>query len=159
MMGAWRYLAVVGVVVLLALPGCGDGDEGTTVQSTSGPTKAEFLKQAKAICEKGTDRIDTLYTRASQHVPKNDPEEHFMNEAVARFVIPIRREELRKIEALGLPREDGRSMEEFLEALEEGIKRGEESHASLRASGGEEYAFQRAYTLAGHGVLGSCFRG
>jgi hypothetical protein len=149
---ASRALTTAGVLVLLALCGCGGGDGSAPL------TKAEFLKKAKVICERGTGRIDVLYTKAGDEVPKNDKEEHFMNEAAARIVLPIRREELRKLKALGLPREGGRSIEQFLVALEEGIERGEESHPSLRAAG-VPYAFERAYALAGTTPLGACFRG
>jgi hypothetical protein len=155
---ASRALSTAGVLVLLALSGCGGGDGGPTTGTASSLTRAEFMKKAKVICSRGTDRINALYTKAGDEVPKNDKEEHFMNEAAARIVIPIRREELRKIRALGLPREGGRVVEEFLEALEEGIKHGEESHPSLRAAG-EPYAFERAYALAGTTPLGGCFRG
>jgi hypothetical protein len=155
---AGKYVTAVCAVALLMFCGCGGGDGGATAQSAQSLTRAEFLKRAKTICEKGTDRIDVLYGRAATHAPKNDPGEQFMNEAAARIVIPIRREELQKIRALGLPREGGRSIEEFLEALEEGIERGEESHPSLRGVG-EPYAFERAYALAGTTPLGSCFRG
>jgi hypothetical protein len=158
MLRAGRYLVTAGAIVLLAVSGCGGSGDGAATQTTSSLAKAEFLKKAKAICERGTDRIDVLYSKAGEHVPKDDKEEHFMNEAAARIVLPIRREELQKLRALGIPREGGRSIEEFLEALEEGIERGEESHPSLRAVG-VPYAFERAYALAGTTPLGACFRG
>jgi hypothetical protein len=154
---AGRYLATAGVLVALAFGGCG-GDGNATAGSAPRLTQAQFLKKAKAICDRGTDRIDVLYTKAGEHVPKDDKNEHFMNEAAARFVIPVRREELRKIQALGLPAGKEKTVEKFLEALRQGIERGERSHPSLRGSDGEEYAFEKAYLIAGHGQLGSCFR-
>lgn len=157
-MKAGKCLAAACVATLLALAGCGGDSSSAPAETAPTLTRAEFLKQAKAICEKGTDRIDVLYARASRRAPKNDPGERFMNEAAARIVIPVRREELRKLRALGVPREGGRKVEEFLEALEEGIERGEESHPSLRAVG-EPYAFERAYAVAGTTPLGNCFRG
>lgn len=158
-MKAGRYLAVAGFFVLLVLAGCGSGDGDATGGGAPTLPKAEFLKKAKAICEKGTDRIDVLYGKAGEHVPKNDKNEHFMNEAAARIVIPIRREELRKITALGLPAGDEKRVRAFLAALQEGIERGERSHPAVRGSNGEAYAFEKAYQIAGHGPLGTCFRG
>jgi hypothetical protein len=142
------------LALICALVGCGAGGG----ESTDVLTRAEFMKKAKVICTRGTDRIDAVYSKYSQRAAKVANSEHFMNEAAAKIVIPVRREELRKLSALGLPAEGGRSIQEFLEALEEGIERGEENHPSVRAAG-EPYAFERAYELAGHHVLGSCFRG
>jgi hypothetical protein len=154
-----RHLALLGAVAVLALAGCGGGGGNATAGSTPSLTWAVFLKKATPICERGTDRIDAFYTQAAEHVPKNDKNEHFMNEAAARFVIPIRREELRKIRALGLPAGHGKKIEAFLAALQEGIERGERSHPAVRGSDGQEYAFEKAYLIAGHGRLGTCFRG
>lgn len=154
-----RYLATAGAVAVLALVGCGGGGGDATAGGTPSLSWAVFLKQVVPICERGTDRIDVLYTKAAEHVPKNDKNEHFMNEAAARIVIPVRREELRKIRALGLPAGHEKKIEAFLTALQEGIERGERSHPAVRGSDGEEYAFEKAYLIAGHGRLGACFRG
>lgn len=159
-MKAGRYPVAACVLALLALAGCGsDGGGDATAGSAPSLSWAEFLKKATPVCEKGTDRIDVLYTKAAAHVPKNDKNEHFMNEAAARIVIPVRQEELRKIKALGLPAGHEKTVEKFLTALQEGIERGERSHPSLRGSNGEEYSFEKAYLIAGHGRLGTCFRG
>lgn len=158
-MKAGRYLAAAGILVLSALVGCGGGGGDASAGSAPNLTWAEFLKKATPICERGTDRIDVLYTRAAAHVPKDDKNEHFMNEAAARIVIPIRREELRKIKALELPAGKEKTVEAFLAALQEGIERGERSHPALRGSDGEEYAFEKAYLIASEHQLGSCFRG
>jgi hypothetical protein len=156
---AGKHLTAVGALLLLAVGGCGGSDGNATAGNAPSLTQAEFMKKAKPICERGTDRIDALYAKAAEHVPKDDKNEHFMNEAAARIVIPIRREELRKIRALGLPAGHEKKIEAFLAALQEGIERGERSHPAVRGSDGEEYAFEKAYLIAGHGPLGSCFRG
>ncbi|HEV2858409.1 MAG TPA: hypothetical protein VGW80_08410 [Solirubrobacterales bacterium] len=158
-MAAGRYLAVAGILLLLALAGCGGSDEGATAGTAATLSKAEFLKKANAICERGTDRIDAAYGRAGEHVPKGAENEDFMNEAAARIVIPVRREELRKIRALGLPAGNEETIEAFLVALKEGIERGERNHPSLRASGGASYAFEKAYKIANKHELSSCFLG
>jgi hypothetical protein len=147
--------AAIGV---LALIGCGGGGDATA-GSTPSLSWAVFLKKATPICERGTNRIGALYSKAAEHVPKNDKNEHFMNEAAARIVLPIRREELRRIRALGLPAGHEKKIEAFLAALQEGIERGERSHPAVRGSDGQEYAFEKAYLIAGRGRLGSCFRG
>ncbi|HWC48489.1 MAG TPA: hypothetical protein VG448_06385 [Solirubrobacterales bacterium] len=150
---------MAGAVVVLGLMGCGGGGGDATAGSTPSLSWAVFLKKATPICERGTDKIDVLYSKAAEHVPKDDKNEHFMNEAAARIVIPIRREELRKIRALGLPAGHEKKIEAFLAALQEGIETGERSHPALRGSDGEEYSFEKAYLIAGHGPLGACFRG
>ena len=157
-MKAGKYLAAAGAAVLLALSGCGGGDGGATAETTSSLSKAEFMKKATAICARGTAKINAGYSRASAEATKRGAGEHFMNEAAARIVIPVRREQLQEIKALGLPAEDEETIEAFLEALQEGIERGEESHASLRA-GGPDFAFERAYVLANKHGLESCFFG
>jgi hypothetical protein len=159
MLRAGRYLAMAGVIAALALVGCGGGSGDATAGSAPSLTWAVFRKKATPICERGTDRSDALYAKAGEQVPKDDKNEHFLNEAAVRIVIPIRREELRKIRALGLPTGHEKKIEAFLAALQEGIERGERSHPAVRGSDGEEYAFEKAYLIAGHGPLGSCFRG
>lgn len=159
MLKAGRYLATAGAIAALALVGCGGGGGDPTAGSTPSLTWAVFLKKATPICERGTNRIDAQYSKAAEHVPKNDKNEDFMNEAAARIVIPVRREELQKIRALGLPAGHEKKIEAFLAALREGIETGERSHPAVRGSDGEEYAFEKAYVIAGHGQLGTCFRG
>jgi hypothetical protein len=148
---------IAGLVLAISmLPIACGSDQGSEVNVIP---KSEFLAKANAICERGTNKIDVLYTKAAAHVPKDDKGEHFMNEAAASFVIPIRRAELRKIRALGLPAGNEKTIEAFLAALQEGIERGERNHPSVRGSGGNEYAFEKAYLIGSKHQLGSCFRG
>lgn len=46
--------------VALTASGCGGSDESTSASSTAGLTRAEYVKQGNAICQKGGDEVSQL---------------------------------------------------------------------------------------------------
>lgn len=153
-----RLLAVLAVFGLL-LVGCGGGGGGT--DSTTGTiTKAQFLKQGNAICAKGTDEFgkgDVAFWK--QHGgPKSNASQALTNELQLTVLLPIRKEELRQIRALGLPRGDEHYVEKMLKAWEEGIRTGEEEPDRLD-SAGPNYAFYKTYSMGIDYGLTKCWLG
>ncbi|HEU4705671.1 MAG TPA: hypothetical protein VFS64_00605 [Solirubrobacterales bacterium] len=155
-MKAVRRLTVVATTLALtfALVACGSGGGSDTI------SRAAFLKQAKAICTKGTTAIDAVYSRyaGGKHIPKNVNRNAFMNKVAAEIVIPVRKKEVRELRALELPVVGRRRLEMFLEAMEDGIKEGEEDHQALRGLG-TKYVFYRAIEMSDDVHLEECFIG
>src|SRR5215207_2572478 len=92
---------VIGCVAALSLAGCGssaktadDADpkassSTVTADPRSAPTKAEYLKNADAMCASFEGRINTT----SDAIPEyTDPEQ--IKNAEIRFILPLQREEL-----------------------------------------------------------------
>jgi hypothetical protein len=158
-MKAFRRTALVlATASLLSLTflacGSGGGSDPATI------SHAAFLKQAQAICTRGTKAIDAVYSQyaGGKHFPKNVNHNAFMNKVAVEIVIPVREKEVRELRALGLPDGGRRQLEIFLEAMEEGIKQGEENPQALRGLG-TRYAFYRALEMSDDVDLEGCFIG
>lgn len=152
----WRVATVLMALgVLLLLAGCGGGGD-----STSALTKARFLKKANAICAKGTKEFgkgDAAFW-ARHGGPGSNASQALTNELQLTVALPIRKEELRQIRALGLPQGSERRVEQMLAAWQAGIKKGEEEPASLD-SGGPAYAFYKSYSMGIDYGLVKCWLG
>lgn len=141
----------------MLLVGCGGGD-GTAGSGTL--TKAQFLKQANAICAKGTKDFgkgDIAFHRRHGG-PKAHESQALTNELQLTVALPIRKRELREIRALGIPKGSERYVEKMLAAWEEGIRTGEEEPARLD-SGGPAYAFYKSYSMGIDYGLEKCWLG
>ena len=144
------------LILLLALGGCGSG--GGTTESTSSLTKAQFLKQANAICAKGGEEINKAYEEFSRkHVAGGQtPSQALLDEAAAEIVLPVRAREVRLLRALGTPGGSEQRVEEMLAAWEEGLEKGEEDPNSLRKAG-PEFAFYKSYSMGIDYGLKTCW--
>jgi hypothetical protein len=153
---AGRSIALLSVLALLALAGCGGG--GT--ESTGSLTKAQFLRKANAICAKGTKEFgkgDVAFWKRHGG-PSSTASQALTNELQLTVALPIRKEELRQIRALGLPRGSEQRVEKMLAAWEAGIKKGEAEPASLD-SAGPAYAFYKTYSMGIDYGLVKCWLG
>ncbi len=139
----WGYwLGAVALVLLVV--GCGSGGDSSSGEtaSTSTLTKAQFLKLGNAICAKSNDEINAVYGKYAGKLPG----EAKMNQVAQEIVPPVRKKVIRRLRALDPPAGEEKHVEKILAAIEEGIEKGEEDAASLRAAG-PEYAFWRAYHM------------
>jgi hypothetical protein len=148
------------LLLLLALvvlpPGCGsNGGEGTVPAGTL--SKAQFLKQATAICAQGTKEAQKLDDAAWE---KYEPDRSTTNEAVLNKVslalLPAREEELRRLRALGLPKGDEQLVDRMLTATEEGYEEGKEDPTVLR-DWPPDFGFSRAYEIGAKYGLEGCW--
>lgn len=133
--------AVAGLTLALALLACGSGEGETSTGPI--PSKAEFLRQGNAICVQARREIEKVYGRYTKK-PRPDA---LLNRLSQELVIPATEKEVRRLRALGAPRGEGQRVERILAAIEEGIENGERDRRTLRATGGTEYAFQKALEL------------
>lgn len=142
------------LLVAAVLPiACGSGGDAETTTIS----KAEFAAKAKAICSKGTRKIDAYYSAWSPKAARHADSEEFMNGVAERIVIPVRTREVRELRALGFPEGSEKKLEAFLAAMEEGIEKGRKDRRTLR--GGGSYAFERAFEMAESVGLQACFLG
>jgi hypothetical protein len=152
-----RLTTLLAVAALLASAGCGGASDG---ESTTAPTKAQFLRRANAICARGTKefaRGDVAFWNRHGGARSN-ASQALTNELELTVVLPIRKRELREIRALGNPRGDEPYVEKMLAAWEDGIHTGEEEPARLD-SAGPNYAFYKSYSMGNDYGLTKCWLG
>lgn len=158
--GSIRVLVAAMAVFGVLLVGCGGGGGSESNESTGTLTKAQFLKQASAICAKGTDEFgegDVAFWKRHGGPGKNSSQA-LTNELQLTVLLPIRKRELREIRALGTPKGDEKYVEKMLVAWEEGIKTGEEEPSRLD-SAGPNYAFYKTYSMGIDYGLTKCWLG
>jgi hypothetical protein len=115
------FLTALAVLVALAtvIAGCGGGDDSATSGSL---TKAEFIKKADAICEKGNDSINTEvdeFAKEKGTTPEKmtkEQQEEFVEQVVAEDI----RSQAEEIGDLGAPSGDEKQIEAMVEAVEDG---------------------------------------
>lgn len=121
-----RLLALfVGVLAaVFAAVGCGGGgDNSTTVASID---KAEFVKEANAVCTQGEGRMHSDYLAFSQEKNGNPtPSKAEYEEFVDQVIAPNINQQIDEIRALGLPSGEEEHGEALLAAIEEGVKNAE----------------------------------
>ena len=127
-LGALAVLVAVAAVVI----GCGSSDGGET--STETLTKVEFVKQADAICEKGTEENQAEFEEFAEEnglSEKKEPTKAQQEEAVTEIVAPGVQKQIEEIDALDAPEGDEEQIEAMVAAVEEGVKEIEENPAAL----------------------------
>jgi hypothetical protein len=133
-----RWLYALGAVALLAaaiaVAGCGGGDSTTTASIG----KAEFIKKAEAICERGQQKLHSGYEALiNEKAHRSTLEEE--EEWVERVIAPNLTQEVSEIRALGMPKGDEARVEGLLEAVEDGLRELQENPQSVLASSAEKF--------------------
>lgn len=112
-------LAVLAALIALAaiVAGCGGGDDSDTSDSL---TKAEFIKQGDAICEKANEQSEA---EAEKFAKENDfslerPTKAQLEEAVTEILVPNFNRQVEELNALGAPEGDEEQVEEIVVSLE-----------------------------------------
>jgi hypothetical protein len=153
-------IALIAVLTIASLAaGCGGDDE----TATASLTKAEFVKRADAICDKGNERFQTLYEKYVRAHENDAPEIEpggkrtlaQSTEITERALAPVVKQEVDEIRALGAPSGDGRRVAEILDAIEDGLKKVEEDPTVV---GNTEEEFSKPHELATEYGLEVCGR-
>jgi hypothetical protein len=145
-------LALVFALALLGV-GCGGSEDP--------PTKAEFTKEATAIC-RHSDNAE--YAAKVAYGKKHEDEIHTVGiksftKSSNATVLPMVGEEAEELEDLGAPEGDEQQIEAFIADIEKGIERVEED-----PSLSEEFGFKNAFEdankrIAKYGVKECAFIG
>jgi uncharacterized lipoprotein len=156
-----RLLALLfGVLVIALVAGCGGGSDNTSSDSTDGGsalTKAEFIKEADAICEKGNESISA---EAEEFAEENEidiekPTTAEQEEVVSDVVAPAVQEQAEKIDELGAPEGEEEEVAEIVEAVESGAGEAEASPDTI-VEGSGPGPFAEANKLANSYGLKVC---
>jgi hypothetical protein len=150
------YLAAVAALMALVVAGCGGSE--TAAEELPHLTKAELIKKGEAICDQGNKVINAKFDRWGRQNAAEDKiaSQKELNDFTAKVVLPVRKMELRRLRALGIPHPGAQTYRHILSEMEEGIERGERDHASMLAVG-EDYAFAEAFERSFNYGLKSCW--
>jgi hypothetical protein len=155
-----RILALLGAALAVALvAGCGSSDDSTTAGGDEGGslTKAEFVKQADAICAKGGKEINAGFEEFTQEKGISEtkaPPKDVQEEAVEEILIPSIGRQIDEVKALGTPAGDEGELDEVIGAEEEVLEEGEEN--PLAMINGESAKEKEANKLASDYGLKVC---
>lgn len=120
-------LSATALILLIAISGCGSDSSGeAAAERAPRLSKAELLKKGSAICDHGNSVIGTQFNHLSRvdAAAGRVATHHELNERAARVVLPVRKAELRRLRALGMPAEGTRQFQTMLAASEVGIRFG-----------------------------------
>jgi hypothetical protein len=146
-----RILIFLAPAILIAslLVGCGGGDATLS--------RAEFIKKADAICKK-TDKAQVGeavgYQKAHTKELATVSREAGLKKLILAILLPSVSKEAKEIEALGAPSGGEKTVQEFISAMEQGVKQAEKEPTSV-----EDLAkgpFSKADTLAREYGLQEC---
>jgi len=153
-----KALLAIGMAIALAaaVAGCGGGDDSSGDSSSAALTKAEFIKQADAICKSGEE---TLEDEANEFAEENDvdtenPTTKQQEEVIVDVVGPALHKQGEEIAELGAPEGEEETVEAIVDALESGADEVENDPATLIES--EDSPLDEATELAGDYGLTEC---
>jgi hypothetical protein len=112
--------ALAAIMVIVA--GCGGGDDSSSTSASI--SKAQFIKQADAICEKG-DKEANKEVEAfveENNVDTNKPTTKQQEEVITEVVAPNVQGQAEQISELGAPSGDEKKIEAMVDAVEEGVE-------------------------------------
>ena len=114
--GTIATVIAVLTALVLAFAGCGGGDDTTSL------TKAQYVKQANAICKKGEEERSALLQSATENVNRefNDAEKE---KVVMTVFVPPYRQTIKKLEELPSPEGEEEAVEAITKAMEVAAKR------------------------------------
>ncbi len=146
------YVAAVAVLMALALIAVGCGSSETAAEELPHWTKAQFLKKGNAICAQIARKMNRVSGRYAGR-PRSDA---FRDKVALKAIIPGKKEEIRRLRALGPPVGGKRRLERIIAAIEEGIEIGERNPRALWAGTSIEYPFEKALELEYYYGLVNC---
>lgn len=123
-----KVVALVGVLALLVLSaGCGSGDDNSL-------TKAEFVKQADAICKKGEKKKnDSLVSAYKKVGSENKESKNAQEEIIVDVALPPISKMIEELDGLGALNGEEEKAERMVEAFEEEAENVEEDPAGTIA--------------------------
>lgn len=103
----------------LVAAGCGGGGEDTSTSLT----KAQFVKQANAICANYNKQMAADFSKYAKEQSGGGSTQISPAEAVAKATIPATKEELEDLRALPVPSGEEEKVEALLERRQEALEK------------------------------------
>jgi len=156
MSGRGAFAVLVGVLgAAIAMFGCGGGGGSDTAVAESSISKAQYVKQAEAVCKKGNEEMEAdfaVFYRENEDV-KKPTESLYVNlfEEVLEPNVSTEIEELRKLD---VPKGDAAQVETMLNAREESLTIAESEPKAIIEN--SKKVFGKASRLAGEYGLNDC---
>lgn len=147
-----KHISTLPVFALTALAlvigGCGGSDGGDAAI-----TKAEFIKQADALCKKVDEREFGefgAWAKANDKKLVGLSTGQVEKEAIRAIVVPSVRNEIEEVKAIGIPEGDEEELEKFFDEVEVAIEKTEKNPLSAEKSRSQSpffgsYELGRAY--------------
>lgn len=148
-LAAVGFCLLLAVVLPLVLAGCG-GDESTAAELT----KAEFIKQADAICDKADQVQKAELNSYLKENPKATSSPAKEEEMVVAVGLPPIGDEAEELDELGVPSGDEEEVAAIVEGIEDALEQSEADPKPLTE--GNEGAFVEVDKLAKEYGLKSC---
>jgi hypothetical protein len=159
-------LLVVALAGVSLIIGCGGGDESTPssepASSNSGGgtlSKAEFIKRGDAICKKGDA---AQYDEARKYRAEHAKELASLSPTRAEekllrvVVLPLITRQAKELEALGVPKGDGKEVRALIAAIEAGVRKARKNPYGIELEFGYENPLREVAELAGDYGFGEC---
>jgi hypothetical protein len=152
-----KFLALAFAALALAVIGCGK-DEGAATGSAINkpapgkieegpPSKAEFTKQAEAVCRKARDRQRreaVAYSREHRKELAKLKPIPAEEKIILATVLPAIQREAEELRALDIPKGDEKKIEAITTGIERGVKRArKDPYDSISFEDPSKYAFRR----------------
>jgi len=137
-------LAVAALAGMVFIAGCGGGDDAPS------PTKAEYTKSAKALCEKAVEKRQTEVEALLSK--ENNFDKPVKERAVNDIILPSLHRQLEELESMGLPKGEEKAAEDLLHTFAAEIKKIEAQPVKAIETGALEGTRAKAAALG----LGSC---
>jgi hypothetical protein len=128
--------AAVLIAIALVVAGCGGGGSS----STTALTKAQYLKQANAICKKGQQEREAAVNELAEEIKPGAEVGELPKAGLVKAIIPPLGNMVDELAALPAPEGDEEQVEEIVEAYEKPVEEIEEDE-SVAFKGG---VFQEA---------------
>lgn len=131
--GRLTALLIVALAIAAAVSGCGgggndsgggSGDDGDATASSI--SKAEFIKEADAICTQGGKRTqaDFVAFLNEKAIPEGgEPTTEQWEEMGTKIIVPALEEQAEEVRQLGFPAGDEDQIEAFLGGVDEAIEK------------------------------------
>jgi len=128
-------LGVMALATALIVAGCGGGGGDESSSNSNSISKVAFIKKTDAVCSAGNKRMEIAFAHfleANKNVKK--PSDADYEELVGKVLVPNVDREIKEIRKFGAPEGDEDRVDDFLEALEEGIELAERNPKAVVAS-------------------------
>ena len=141
------FLVLLLFIAAVALAASSCGEDGGTADTTAAISKAQFTKQANAICAKANQEV----TKISEDFAKeNLSEEKRPTTAqiteLAKLALPTISRQVEELRALDVPAGEEKEVDAILSAAEEAVAKGEQEPIAIYGANGG--AFAKANRLA-----------